>query len=504
MFILPLVAMTAYGQSNGNGNARGVGKGLDKQVERQVARGVEKNVEKQVGRNAEKQVDRNVSQQVASKVSKKADTSVSKTVNANASSRATEKANNSAKNNMEKTLPDAAIANSNRDKTKTNKGQEKKAEKAVPHQEDSTPAAEFVDFAVDDDGSRYLRNQRVLLVSPEKLQELQRNGVTFRKTTQLSSMKKILVELDAENAEVASGISRKYRKAVALNYVYSYQDGGPATASPQGWLPNEALPLNVPPDQQRKLRIGMVDSTVNTQHSSLRRASITSESFVAEGLATPQTHGTAVASVLSGDDAMFIGLLPDASLYSAGVFYSSPEGSDTASLTSIVLALDWLVAQQVDVINMSLAGPGSMLLEDFVNAASARGIAVVAAAGNGGPGAKPAYPAAYPSVVAVTAVDENNRVYYRASHGDYIDFAAPGVNIASAASNGGYRNVSGTSYAAPFVSAVVAGGLSKLQPKALLKELRKHAQDLGEPKRDLVYGYGKVRPINEDRLVYSE
>ncbi len=81
---------------------------------------------------------------------------------------------------------------------------------------------------------------------------------------------------------------------------------------------------------------------------------------------------------------------------------------------------------------------------------------IVAAAGNGGPKAAPAYPAAYNDVIAVTAIDRAKRAYRRAGRGEHIDLAAPGVDVWTAASVPGARAKTGTSFATPFVTAAVA------------------------------------------------
>jgi subtilisin family serine protease len=87
---------------------------------------------------------------------------------------------------------------------------------------------------------------------------------------------------------------------------------------------------------------------------------------------------------------------------------------------------------------------------------SAQGFVFVAAAGNDGPAADPAYPAAYPQVIAVTAVGKDMRNYPYANRGPHIDVAAPGVGVWTAVpgSREGYR--SGTSFAAPFATAVLS------------------------------------------------
>jgi subtilisin family serine protease len=104
------------------------------------------------------------------------------------------------------------------------------------------------------------------------------------------------------------------------------------------------------------------------------------------------------------------------------------------------------------------------------------------------------YPAAYPSVVAVTAVDSRGQVFRLANRGDYLDIAAPGVGVRHAKSGGGFAASSGTSFAVPFASTAVAR-LRQLHPGDNARELLcQSAQDLGPPGRDNIYGYGLLRP----------
>ena len=93
----------------------------------------------------------------------------------------------------------------------------------------------------------------------------------------------------------------------------------------------------------------------------------------------------------------------------------------------------------VQVTNLSLSGPPNALLEQLLRRLAEGGIVIVAAAGNEGPKAGPAYPAAYADVIAVTAVDRMKRPYRRAGRGEHIDLSAPGVDIWTAASISGAR-----------------------------------------------------------------
>jgi subtilisin family serine protease len=163
-----------------------------------------------------------------------------------------------------------------------------------------------------------------------------------------------------------------------------------------------------------------------------------------------------------------------------------------------VRALDVLARRDVSVINMSFAGPENALLSAALDAVGRQDIALVAAAGNAGPRAAPLYPAANPTVVAVTAVGSSLDVYRQANSGAYIRFAAPGVQVWTAASISGGRFRSGTSYAAPFVTAAIAAA-RHADPQAsiddVLGDLARSATDLGPEGRDDTFGWGLVQAL---------
>ena len=121
-----------------------------------------------------------------------------------------------------------------------------------------------------------------------------------------------------------------------------------------------------------------------------------------------------------------------------------------------------------------------------------RGIVAVAAAGNGGPDAKPAYPAAFADVIAVTATDSGDATFKSANHGSYIAVAAPGVDIISAAPNGAYDIASGTSMAAAHVSGIAALLLEKnpkLSPAGVRDAIAQSARkEPGRPADELGAG----------------
>ena len=196
-------------------------------------------------------------------------------------------------------------------------------------------------------------------------------------------------------------------------------------------------------------------------------------------------------------DSQFPGLMPEASLYAADTFFIDQAGRVQTSAMVIARALDWLVAQDVSVINMSLSGPKNKVLERSIEQVLQQGKVIVAAAGNNGPQGSPAYPAASKGVIAVTAVDRFQRPYSRANRGWYINFAAPGVGIWTPCIDGRGRFRNGTSYAAAYFTAMAAEQLNqpgmKQGHKALRKVSRKRALDLGPPGKDPIYGWGLVR-----------
>jgi subtilisin family serine protease len=152
--------------------------------------------------------------------------------------------------------------------------------------------------------------------------------------------------------------------------------------------------------------------------------------------------------------------------------------------------------RRVPVINMSLSGPPNEVLHAAIERALAAGHLIVAAVGNGGPASPPLYPAAYDGVIAVTAVDEGQHVYRRASRGSHVELAAMGVDVIAAAPSG-VATYSGTSFASPYVAALAALEYPTLDPQkasAVKESLRENALDLGKPGRDEIYGFGLARP----------
>lgn len=174
----------------------------------------------------------------------------------------------------------------------------------------------------------------------------------------------------------------------------------------------------------------------------------------------------------------------------------------------IAKAVNDAVSMGADVINLSLAGKGkTLVLEQAVQNALQHHVVVVAAAGNWGAPLQDVYPASYPGVIAVAAVDENDQIVPYSDYGWKLDISAPGENILSTYINNEYRMLSGTSMATPFVSSVAAllkAADPRLDEIQIRKRLFESAEDIQEKGYDIRSGYGVVQAAKAIHLPYSE
>lgn len=233
--------------------------------------------------------------------------------------------------------------------------------------------------------------------------------------------------------------------------------------------------------------VGIIDGGLGRS----RRLPAAEQRGFAPGAPKPSDHASALASLVAGGAPQ----RPAASgvrLYIADVYGTGPQGG---TATTIARALGWLAKENVPVAVISLVGPDNPLLRRAVRAAQGRGVIIVAAVGNDGPAAPPAYPASMRGVLAVTGTDTKGRTLPEAGRALHVDFAAPASGIKAHDARGRMTNVRGTSFAAP----LVAGRLALHYPKpdisrieSAVRRLMSESRDLGERGRDDIFGHGLV------------
>lgn len=363
-------------------------------------------------------------------------------------------------------------------------------------------ASRVFEASVDRNGDEITRGEWLALATRDEVAALERRGHKVKSVEALSGLGVLIARVEAPRGfdmkkTAASVHADAPRAEVDYNHIF-YNPSGADAGSVDGDEPRALMQFDDKAGGEG-LKIGVIDTAIDGAHPSLKAARVVSRDFVPYEMAKPTDHGTAVVSILAGDDARYAGLAPKAEVRAASVFFTTENGRPSATTESLVKALDWLVALKTPTISMSLAGPPNAVLEAAIKRAAEQGVTVVAAAGNEGPAARPMFPAAYEDAVAVTAVTRDKAVYRLANHGDYVDFSAPGVLVRHARDGGGYAASSGTSIAAPFVAAALAELRRNGAHDAgdAYRLLIKNAEDLGAPGRDPVYGAGLVRPVAE-------
>ncbi|HET7558346.1 MAG TPA: S8 family peptidase [Limnochordia bacterium] len=201
--------------------------------------------------------------------------------------------------------------------------------------------------------------------------------------------------------------------------------------------------------------IGVIDTGIALDHPDLNGNLAAGYNALRPGRSAHDDngHGSMVAGVIAALDNEIgvVGVGPRLAVAPVKALDANGSGR----LSAIVDALQWCLENRIPIVNLSIGLPGrSVVLHQAVERAYERGLFLVAAVGNGGPRADSVeHPARLPFVVGVGASTPENRVAAFSARGEGIDLTAPGVEIRST-HPGGYRVISGTSIAAPHVSAV--------------------------------------------------
>jgi len=285
-------------------------------------------------------------------------------------------------------------------------------------------------------------------------------------------------------------------RSLQSNFRYVLQDQKPAVPTEgdpaQYALSKLRLPQAHTLAHGANVTVAVIDSGIDAKHPEL--ANSIADVFDALGSSEgPHIHGTGIAGAIVAH-AKLMGSAPEARIIAIRAFGGTSGGAESSSYI-ILRSLNYAAEHGAQIVNMSFAGPKDAVIERAIAATAERGLVLIAAAGNAGAKSPPLYPAANPNVIAVSATDQQDKLFAASNRGNYIALAAPGVDIFLPAPDGKYQMTSGTSFSAAYVSGVAALLLERnyaLKPEALRMTLAKTARDLGSPGRDDQFGDGEA------------
>ncbi len=350
-----------------------------------------------------------------------------------------------------------------------------------------------------ENGWRALEREWLVVIDADDIEQLEQLPLTLIARQTLSNLALTVVRFSVSEAldsraALQQMLPADMHQTLARQHIFFAQQGSAEQSSVQPALTSSEV-------CDSHLKIGVIDTRIDHAQGYFRHAKLQQKSFLDPQLQQPLAHGTAVAGLWVAQGEGLQPLVPNAEIYAAEVFYQQNELSQGAPVSALVEALDWLVSQGTPVINMSIAGPDNAILKIALQRVHEQGTYVVAAAGNAGPAAPALYPAGYEEVIAVTAVDAERVIYRWANRGAHIDYAALGVNVATVRAGGGLSAESGTSIAAPVVTALLSCELQRTPAEgavSVASYLAPYLEDLGEPGPDKTFGHGLLRPTRND------
>jgi subtilisin family serine protease len=305
--------------------------------------------------------------------------------------------------------------------------------------------------------------------------------------------------LDAQSLEVQGA---QHGVVVSLDSPVHALDAGDPLRSGQWGIDAAGFPDAWAVTRGAGVTVAVVDSGVVGNHEDLAGSVLQGTDFVSPGNGWNDQywHGTFVAGIIGahlGNGLGIAGAAPSVRILPVRVLDGSGSGSSANVAAGIIYSAD----HGARVINLSLGGTvGDAGVHAAVQYAVSKGSVVVAAAGNSGESGNPSpkiYPAAFPEVMAVGAVDSSHQRAAFSNIDDYLDVVAPGVGVTSTynASLHSYAVGEGTSFAAPYASAEIALVIAanpKLDVATVRRAIELTAHDLGPAGRDTSYGYGLI------------
>jgi len=254
--------------------------------------------------------------------------------------------------------------------------------------------------------------------------------------------------------------------------------------------------------------IAVIDTGVDLDHPDLSRR-LTNGYNVLENNDFPDDdsgHGTHVSGIIASETNNQEGVA-GITWYNKIMPIKAMGAEGYGTTFDIAKGIIWAVDHGANVINMSLGNyQPSSLLKEAIDYAYNKNVVLISAAGNENT-MQPSYPAAYPEVLSVSAVDNTGRRASFSNYGDYIDVSAPGVQITSTYFNQQYAALSGTSMASPHVAGL-AGLLLSANPNLTNREvidiIKNSAYDLGIPGNDSDFGNGLIDVKNALEAAQNE
>lgn len=225
-----------------------------------------------------------------------------------------------------------------------------------------------------------------------------------------------------DGRSVASVVRALERDAAVIsaqpNYLFALQQDNSKASAAADPVQYELAKLRLPQAHEiargANVRVAVIDSGIDAANPELAGSIADTFDALSEPM-KPHKHGTGIASLIAGHGKL-TGAAPGARILAVRAF--NPEGAGAQGTTfDILKGLDWAVAHDARVINMSFAGPSDPALHRSLAAAHRKGVVLVAAAGNGGPQSPPLYPAADANVIAVTATDAGDKLLRQANRG---------------------------------------------------------------------------------------
>lgn len=248
-----------------------------------------------------------------------------------------------------------------------------------------------------------------------------------------------------------------------------------------------------------RMKIAVIDTGVDFAHPDLKYSLTRGINLVHRNIPPydDNGHGTHISGTIAAANSTqgMIGVAPRSVVYPVKAF----DHNGSAFVSDIILAIDWCVRAEIDIINMSFGmQTRSRTLLDIVGKANQAGVIIVASSGNDGKRRTADYPARYPQTISVGATDRNRKIPAFSNRGQFVDIYAPGDKIVSAWLQGKYHEMSGTSMATSHVSGAIALLLAQkpdLKKTATIKALLRRTSSPLKLKKGYSVSDGEVNAL---------